>query len=271
MTGGPYRDSLAALCRRREALVQELEHTDTEVRARAELAIPCFTSLSRWRRWKVRRAWKTIRRLGHWDDDRCSVGVGDPPCPHGGESCGYISDYVSSADARAIEATERLVPSGEIRPEPPARMPPPLGAGYQPRGPRVDPARMVPPPSGTGVKPPPPPIRIITEGKVRKGGVNRQGPRGERPPPPAPGRAPSPQDGGERTGRLHIIGTPQAPGSDLFERLRDAPPVQVRDGKGDLVCGFPTTEPTLFGDPEFRQPPRVQPTHMPTSGRKGTK
>lgn len=157
----PYRDSLAACCRRREVLMHELEQLDRDISARAVLVIPSFTGPSRWGAWKIRRAWATIRRLGQWGEDR--------------------------ADRVQIGGLFGHSPGRRTRPAPP----------------------------------PSPPIRIITEGKVRKGGVNRQRPHGERPPPPAPGRK------------------------------------QVRDGKGDLVCGFPTTEPTLFGDPEFRfpQPP----------------
>lgn len=86
----PYRDSLAACCRRREALVRELERADTDIRARAVLVIPCFTGLSRWQRWKVRRAWKTIREHAQWGDERCGSEMGDPPCPKGSEPCGYV-------------------------------------------------------------------------------------------------------------------------------------------------------------------------------------
>lgn len=186
----PYRDSLSAMVKRREVLVRELELQDAMIRDRAGQVIPCGGGLSWWQRRRLRRAWAAIKRLGRWDETRCAM-YHMEPCTMGNKPCG------------CTEHSERTHwPRFNI-------------GGHQPRGPSVDPADMVPPLGGTGARPPP--IRIV-EGKVRKGGVNRQRPRGERPPPPAPGR------------------------------------VQLRDGKGDLVCGFPTTEPTLFGDPVFSQP-----------------
>ena len=88
----PYRDAMAALCRRRENLVKELKLLDLDIRQRAVLVIPCFTGLSRRQAEKVRKAWETIRKLGHWHDQCCEMHTWDP-CPerHSGKVCGFVN------------------------------------------------------------------------------------------------------------------------------------------------------------------------------------
>lgn len=85
----PYRDTLGALCLRREALLREMEQLDQAIRQRAVLVIPCYTGLSRWQARKVRKAWETIRRHGQWSEDRCAMFHWEP-CVRGNQPCGTL-------------------------------------------------------------------------------------------------------------------------------------------------------------------------------------
>lgn len=92
----PYRDTLGALCLRREALLRELAALDQAIRQRAVLVIPCFTGLSRWQERKVRKAWETIRKHGHWDDSRCAMYHWEP-CERPKQPCGVTACAASSS------------------------------------------------------------------------------------------------------------------------------------------------------------------------------